>query len=309
MYIKRFNNYPFFKTRFMKTKEIYLGILILLISLSSCEKLDILKPARIIEEEAVMKAEIDDEAWQAVNPEALIIKNKITITGISIGDEVINIELNADTVGPYFLNPSLLSAVSYMGASDGSEVAYTSNNLLEINGSVYIIEIDSLLKTLSGIFEFEVYRSADGKSKYISKGIIKNIPYYTSIPLETWHSFKGTIDSSNAIVATTITADDNGSSISILGLDNRVEAVQINIANNATEGTYSIGMGTKAAFMYDYPNDSIGLSAKSGSVTITRHDQILNILEGSFNFEAEGTIGNEDTTITIMNGYFSVRYF
>jgi len=48
------------------------------------------------------------------------------------------------------------------------------------------------------------------------------------------------------------------------------------------------------------------MSASSGTLELTKHDQVAKVLEGTFEFEAEEMLGTNSASLT--NGGFTISY-
>jgi hypothetical protein len=131
---------------------------------------------------ADMVATIDSVSWEAADSTqaAIISQGAVTISGISSGGQEISITLNDTVVGLYVLNQTSASLAVYANLDSVGSYAYSTNqgsDTAQAGGTVNLTAINTVNKTISGIFSFKVYRNSDGSQKDITVGVFYNIPY------------------------------------------------------------------------------------------------------------------------------------
>jgi hypothetical protein len=131
---------------------------------------------------ADMVATIDSVTWEAADSTqaATISQGLVTISGISAGGQEISITLNDTVVGLYVLNQTSPSLAIYANLVSVGSYAYSTNqgsDTAQAGGTVNLTAINTVNKTISGIFSFKVYRNSDGGQKDITAGVFYNIPY------------------------------------------------------------------------------------------------------------------------------------
>jgi hypothetical protein len=129
-----------------------------------------------------MVATIDGVSWEAADStqSAVISQGLVTISGISADGQEISITLNDTVVGLYVLNQTSASLAVYANLDSVGGYAYSTNqgsDTAQAGGTVDVTAIDPVNRTISGIFDFKVFRNSDGTQKDITAGVFYNIPY------------------------------------------------------------------------------------------------------------------------------------
>ena len=129
-----------------------------------------------------MTATIDGVPWQASDSteSAIASQGFVTISGVSADGQEISITLSDTVVGLYVLNQTSTSLAIYANLNIVGGYAYSTNqgiDTTQAGGTVNVISIDPVNRTISGIFDFKVYRNSDGTEKDITSGVFYNIPY------------------------------------------------------------------------------------------------------------------------------------
>jgi hypothetical protein len=132
---------------------------------------------------ADMVATIDDSvSWQAADSTqtAIISQGLITISGISADGQEISITLDDTVVGQYTLNQTSTSLAIYANLDSVGSYAYSTNqgsDTAQAGGTVTVTAVNLVDRTISGVFNFKVFRNSDGTRKDITAGVFYNIPY------------------------------------------------------------------------------------------------------------------------------------
>jgi hypothetical protein len=146
----------------------------------SCRKETSLESGRGLA--ADMAATIDGVAWQAADSteSAIFSQGLVTISGISGDGQEISITLNDTVVGVYVLNQTSPSLAIYANLDSAGSYAYSTNqgaDTSQAGGTVNVIAVDRVSRTISGVFSFKVYRNSDGTRKDITAGVFYNMPF------------------------------------------------------------------------------------------------------------------------------------
>ncbi len=150
------------------------------IALFACHKYTSIENGRGLA--ADMVATINGMSWEAADStqSATVSQGLVTISGISGNGQEISITLNDTVVGLYVLNQTSASLAIYANLDSVGGYAYSTNqgsDTSQAGGTVNVISIDPVRRTISGIFDFKVYRNSDGTQKDITSGVFYNIPY------------------------------------------------------------------------------------------------------------------------------------
>lgn len=249
---------------------------------------------------ASMTAKIDSVDWSANQSGCSISGGIAGIVGIASQAQTIILTLSEFSEGiiPLEFNGSSVGAVT-----EGN-VTYTTNSDPQTSGIVNITSINTADSLVSGTFEFYAY-SPNGKGFVsVSDGSFKNIPFTTELPGTPDNSLVVDIDGST-FTASSVTASAITSKIIISASDAQVtETVGITVNEDISVGTYDIGLFGDVSAMYLL--GSVTMTPTSGTLVISKHDESQNVLEGTFEFEAEELLGTNSASLT--NGSFKVNY-
>ncbi len=164
----------------MKTVIIHTSLALIAIALFACHKYTSIENGR--GSAAEMVATIDGVPWAAGDSteSAIASQGFVTISGISNDGQEISITLSDTVVGLYILNQTSTSLAIYANLNIVGGFAYSTNqgiDTTQAGGTVNVISIDPVNRTISGIFDFKVYRNSDSTQKDITSGVFYNIPF------------------------------------------------------------------------------------------------------------------------------------
>jgi hypothetical protein len=164
----------------MKRVIIQTSLGFMAIALFACHKYTSIENGRGLA--ADMVATINGVPWEAADStqSAIVSQGLVTVSGISGNGEELSITLNDTVVGLYVLNQTSASLAIYASLDSVGGYAYSTNqgsDTSQAGGTVNVISIDPVNRTISGIFDFKVYRNSDGTQKDITSGVFYNIPY------------------------------------------------------------------------------------------------------------------------------------
>ena len=164
----------------MKKVKIYFLLGLLAFAALACHKFTSIENGR--GQAADMVATIDSLSWQAADSaiSATVAQGFVTISGISADGQEISITLNDTVVGLYVLNQTSPSLAIYANLDSVGGYAYSTNqgaDTSQAGGTVLVTNIDWVDRTISGTFDFKVYRNSDGSQKDITAGVFYNVPF------------------------------------------------------------------------------------------------------------------------------------
>jgi uncharacterized protein DUF6252 len=164
----------------MKKVKIYLLFGLLASAVFACRKYTSIENGKGLA--ADMVATIDSVSWQAADSatSAIVSQGRVTISGISADGQEISITLNDTVVGLYALNQTSGSLAIYANLDSVGGYAYSTNqgaDTTQAGGTVTVTSFDLTNRTITGIFDFKVYRNYDGTGKDITAGVFYNIPF------------------------------------------------------------------------------------------------------------------------------------
>jgi hypothetical protein len=163
----------------MKKAPLYMT-LVLIVALFACHKETSIETGRGLP--ADMVATINGMQWQAADSTAMAVFSQglCTIIANSADGQEINITLSDTVVGLYSLNQGSASFAIYTNLDSTGNYAWTTNrgaDTSQAGGTVNIISLNPVNRTISGIFSFKAYRNSDSSQRNITAGTFYNIPY------------------------------------------------------------------------------------------------------------------------------------
>jgi hypothetical protein len=164
----------------MKKVIYFLTAGVVVLGLPACHKFTSIENGKGLA--ADMIATIDGVSWQAADSatSAIVSQGSVTISGISADGQEISITLNDTVVGLYELNQTSASLAVYANLDSVGGYAYSTNQGVDTSqagGTVYVTSFDLANRTISGVFDFSVFRNFDATRKVISAGVFYNIPF------------------------------------------------------------------------------------------------------------------------------------
>jgi uncharacterized protein DUF6252 len=242
------------------------------------------------------------------------------IYGMSNDRKNFIITLSATTTGEYQLDQTSLHAAAWSDSTETNAEGYTTNqgnSLADAGGKVFLTSIDAARKTLSGTFQFNMFRELDNGRKAVVNGIFENVSFGTPDPPGSGGSTTG----GGTATGNTLTANIDGAvysakrvvgiaalgSLSINGSENDgTKAVGIQVPDNITTGTYDLSMFSGYVGVY-VVSISESYTAESGKLVITEHNKSTKKIKGTFAFKASNLL-SPGAVKDITSGTFSVAY-
>lgn len=270
--------------------------------ISSCKKDDSNEEEQPNKPAASMTAKIDDVAWSANQSGCTVTDGKGGIAGVGFQAPSIIISLDGFSENTYLLEFNGNS----VGVVNDGNITYSTNSDPMAGGSVTITSINTTDSLISGIFEFTAYSFFNKGYISVTEGTFTDIPFTDELPGNSDNSFEVDIDGS-AFIPVSITASNIMGQLIISASDAQVtKTIGITVNEDITIGTYEMaGLFGSVTGLYNI-GTSIIMPASSGELVVTKHDMDQNILEGTFEFEAEELLGTNSASLT--NGSFSVMY-
>jgi hypothetical protein len=235
----------------------------------------------------------------------------ITISGIDNTNQSISIFLNDTVTGVYPLNANTVNIAVYIDGNSANPHSFTSSqstDTTQAGGEVTLTDIDTAGKTISGTFQFNVYRKSDGQVNKITQGQFNKIPYSVS-PAQANYSdtFYVQIDSLNWAAPQVLASAPTGQFVvGGASLDGSQSVILI-MPQNITPGNYTLSYAAGTYLGQYDPNDSTSLEAQgTGSLQILENNSVDGRLRGSFSFLAQPFSGTTPS-VQLSGGYFSVH--
>jgi hypothetical protein len=235
----------------------------------------------------------------------------ISLYGVNNLNQSLSINLNGTTTGIYQLNSTTVSIGVYVDGNSGNPNPFSTDQSLDTSqagGEVTVSEIDTVNNTISGSFQLNVFRSADGLQKTLSQGQFSKIPYIASTAepgnADTMYA---QIDSANWVALNIIADASSGQYIITGSTQNGTVSVSLTMPNNITPGSYTLAFSSGTYIGQYTPNDSTILESQGNGSTlqILQNNSVTGRVQGNFNFLAQPLTGMASPA-QLSNGYFSV---
>ena len=296
----------------MKTTIVYTVLVLAAVTLFSCRKEYSVENAGGLP--ADFTAQINGVTWDAADNTqfASIAQGVITIVGTSSDGRQLTISLNDTAIGSYTLNQLTASVATFANVDSASMYEYATNegsDTSQAGGTVNVISIDHVGKTISGIFSFKAYRPLDGTTEVFTSGVFYKIPYSDTLPVNSkLDTLTADIDSV-AWPGVGITVQSLGGELAISGAQSDgSNAITLLLPVTSQPGSYSLANITldNCEGVFN-PTPSPSLASTSGYMVVVENDIIRSRISGTFQFVASDPLGTGDI-YTISNGYFSAYY-
>lgn len=303
---------------FMKLHPVFLLISILVFSLGSCKKeLSQETPTHNSSGGGTFYATIDGQSWQGDSlQQAIAMNGTLTITGIGKTQEVMAIVLPGFQTGVYTVNAQS-AGYAFFGNPADAATLYLSNSSpdpLKAGGTVTLTMIDTVNKTVSGTFQFNLFEGPDSVSISVTAGVFSGIPYTGSggaqnppPPAGSTDTLIAQIDGVDWEAAQVLVGAQTGQLV-IGGVSASArQSVGLYMPDSVAAGTYAMNFADGKYFaMYNPDPSTVLLSIGNGSLTVIENDMVKKHISGNFSFVAKSEIGGSSSTVS--NGYFSVDY-
>jgi hypothetical protein len=263
-------------------------------------------------------AVINGVPWAAAasQEQATLTQGMINITGVSTDNREISISIIGIGTGDYVLNAQTPSIAAYADLDSSELYAYStsqSSDTAMAGGTVTISSVDTVGKTVTGAFSFNVFRTVDGQHKGITSGVFNRIPYTTSLPAgNPTDTVTAAIDGGDW-AAQSIQASALDGTLTLVGaLTDGSQSLALIFPDYSTPGTYPLTAGTAIPSYLAVYNEVINGSnttepGTSGSITVLTNNTSTMRMTGTFQFSTN-EMNAAGTLHSITNGYFSVYY-
>lgn len=258
------------------------------------------------------RAKIDGVQWTANRiKSASRMSGRISIGGTSSDGKNMVLAVADSGVHNYqFVSTSSSNAGAYTDSSLAPIASLVTNQWVvdSTYGNVNITTIDEVRKTMSGTFKMYVIRALDGIKRNITEGVFTDIPYSTSLPpSSSTDSFTVKVDGVEFLETSIFGLKANGL-LNFSATTNASATVGINLPENITPGTYTLGsIGTNYVGQYN-PNSSTFLVASPGTITVLEHNTTTKRLRATFSFSARPFGGITPGSAELTDGYISAGY-
>jgi hypothetical protein len=300
----------------MKSTPI-LVCLAFIFSLASCTKeLSRENPTHSLPNRGTFYATIDGQSWNGDSiQQAVVADGALTITGVSQTGDALAIVLPGLQTGVYALNAQSAGYALFTNLQDTSNL-YLSNSIADSSragGIVSLTSVDTVNKTVSGTFRFNLYQGSNATSKSVTAGVFTNISYgggFITPPNQPPAS--GNTDTLTARVDNTdwkaaqVVVQMQSGILAIVGISGQ-QTLAVYMPVSATAGTYALDFASGQYFAAYNPTTTTALLAmKNGSLTILENDVTKKHIRGNFSFT--GTSLTDSSSATVTAGYFSSDY-
>jgi hypothetical protein len=263
-------------------------------------------------------AVINGVPWSAASSQeqATILRGLINITGVSTDNQEISISITDTVAGVYVLNAQTPSIAVYVSADSSNLYAYStsqSSDTSKAGGIVTITAIDTLHKTVTGTFAFNVTRTYDNQVKNITSGVFNQIPYTTSLPAGSpADTVTAAIDGGDW-AAESIQASTLDGTLTLVGASaDGSQSVALIFPDYASAGTYPLTSSSAIPSylaVYDVVANGSNTAdpGTSGNITVLTNNTSTMRMTGTFQFSTDDP-NVPSSEHSIVNGYFSVYY-
>ena len=310
---------------FNRTKSgLYALVMLILVSCGKEKSIDTLgTTGNPTTSTGVLKMTINGKPWVADKFAAASILQGVTaIYGMSYDHKSFIISLTGTTTGEYQLDQNSFHAAAWTDSTETSSNAYTTNqgnSLADAGGKVFVTRIDDVKKTVSGTFQFKMYRDLDNGQKTVIDGVFENISFGTASgnPGSGTGGTGGTGGSTSGNSISVVVDGSSYSATQVVGIVNLgkliisgsdaagTKAVGFQLPPDISTGTYDLSPFGDYLGLYTEPSAG-AFSSESGKLTITEHDKTAKRIRGTFAFKAVNPLSQASKQLTA--GTFTVKY-
>ena len=262
-----------------------------------------------------LKMKINGKPWVADKFAGASMAQGITsIYGQSKDNKTLIITLTGTATGEYQLDQNAMHAAAWTDEAEGSPSSHTTNqgnSLTDAGGIVTVTKIDLVKKTISGTFQFNMFRELDNGRKTVVDGIFDNLSFGSvdstgnggvTVPGD---FLKARIDSTDH-VAKMVTGMIYQDKLTLNGAQtDGTYAIGFQIPLSTVAGTYDFDLFAEYVGIYAKSINS-SYMAESGKLVIQEHNKSAKKIKGTFQFKASDILGGGSVQVT--NGSFSITY-
>ncbi|MDP4251359.1 MAG: DUF6252 family protein [Bacteroidota bacterium] len=309
----------------MKLRPVFFLFASLIFLLGSCTKeLSRESPGASSLDSVNFYAVIDGTPWQGDSVQQVIVSDSgiMSITGIGKTQDEISILLPALQKGVFPVNSQTPGFALYTSLKEGFAGALylsnTSTDASKAGGSVTITDIDTVKKTVSGTFQFNLYDESNASTKKVTAGFFNKIPYSGAGSVinpggppgggTLSDTLSASVNDTVWVAAQVLAAAQNGVLIVSGTSANGQQALGLYMPVSVPAGTYTLNY-TSGTYLATYDPDPLSflVAQGNGSMTITENDTVNKHITGTFSFVGVSQL-DPNQTATITNGYFSCSY-
>jgi hypothetical protein len=288
------------------------------LSLFSCTKeLSQEAPVQISSSSGDFYATIDGQYWQGDSiRQAVVAGGTLTITGVGKTGDALAIILPDLQTGVYELNGQSAGYALFTNLGDTTNL-YLSNGIADSSkagGVVNLTSVDTVHKTVSGTFQFNLYQESGATVKVVTAGVFNNISYGGGGVVTPPDQQPGTGNKDTLLAkvdnagwtAAQVVIDVENNLLVIAGISGQ-QTLAVYMPVNITAGTYPLQFSSGQYFAAFNPDTQTSLlSVDDGTLTILEHDTVKKHIRGNFSFTGKSI--TDSSSAGISDGYFSVNY-
>lgn len=228
----------------------------------------------------------------------------ISITGIGSDGSAITLTLNGTSAKTYPLTQTSLSTAAFQETTNGQGITCNQGN--DDAAKVIISNINLVDSVIVGNFNFTGFRIIDGKKISITNGKINNVKIYKPVSNAGSNFFKCKINGTQFNGFLLVKLKHQGK-LSIGGSAQAgIPSVSLSLDANIGTGESELGSFLFDNFGQYNESTSVLMGSEVGKVNIIKHDKSLELIEGTFEFDAKDQLSSKTAKIT--EGSFSINY-
>jgi hypothetical protein len=251
------------------------------------------------------------QTWVASTAEAIMDSNSINIGGLKTANgQTFGFALNGNTVGTYDSTSNLIAFDPNNNSNGDVYWAVNPTNPSVSAGTVKIINIDTVNKTISGTFSFTGYWSDLSVSNIapinFTNGVFTNIPYTVGTNTST-DSFYAKVDGSefveDQIDVSEVIASGYPDSYSIVGAKADGQNIGLRISKTLGVGSYNFSGPFNQDLASTCVLNSLLYTSDTGTLTIL--EKTATRIKGTFSLTVNNFTTSQNKSIT--QGAFDVE--
>jgi Family of unknown function (DUF6252) len=174
---------------------------------------------------------------------------------------------------------------------------------------VVITEINASAKTISGTFQFKVFRDMDQQQQVITVGSFTQLPYASSLPIApTSDTFYVVVDAVGWTPPSITASVSMGKLIIAASEQDGSRSAGLVMPQAVNPGTYPMDFATGDYFgEYNPSPNTFLVSDPNGTLTILENNTSTKRVRGTFQFLAQD-LGGVAPSATLSSGKFNVGY-
>jgi hypothetical protein len=266
-----------------------------------------------------LKMTINGKPWVADKVAgASVLQGLTSIFGQSVDNKTFIITLTGTATGEYQLDQHAMHVAAWTDDGEGNPASYTTNqgsSLTDAGGIVTITKIDLVNKTISGTFQFNMFRDLDKGRKTVVDGIFDNLSFGTGDSTGNGGGTGGVTVAGDFLKARVDSTDYEATMITGIIYQDKLmlngaqsdgtHAIGFQIPLSTSAGTYDFDLFAGYVGIYARSLHS-SYSAESGKLVIQEHNKSAKKIRGTFQFKGADLLGGG--SVQVSNGSFSITY-